>query len=156
MGDSVREQMTVEAPIGDVLDVLLAIERYPEWARDLKEAEVLARDDEGRVSEARFRAAGFGYSTQYTLAYDHSTPGRLAWRLTKGDVTRKLDGHYELVDNGDHTTDVTYELEAELVLPIPGFVKRRTTHKITHTALRELRARVEGGDGAAGEMEPTG
>ncbi len=96
MGDSVREQMTIAAPVAEVMDVLLAIERYPEWARDLKAADVLARDDEGRVTEARFRAAGFGYSTEYTLAYDHSVPGRLAWVLTEGDVTRKLDGHYEL------------------------------------------------------------
>lgn len=147
MGDSVRDHMTITAPPAEVLEVLLAIERYPEWARDLKAADVLGRDDEGRVTEARFRAAGFGYSTQYTLAYDHSVDGRLAWVLTQGDVTRKLDGHYDLVDNGDGTTDVAYELEAELILPIPGFVKRRTSHKITHTALRELKARVEGDPG---------
>lgn len=144
MGDSVREHMIIDAPVDEVLDVLLDIERYPEWARDLKEAVVVARDDEGRVAEARFRAAGFGYSTQYTLAYDHSVPGRLAWKLTEGDVTRKLDGHYDLSGLGDGTTEVAYELEAELVLPLPGFVKRRTALKITHTALRELKARVEG------------
>jgi len=147
MGDSVREQMTIAAPADEVLAVLLAIERYPEWARDLKEAEVLGRDDHGRVIEARFRAAGFGYSTQYTLAYDHTVAGRLAWKLTKGDVTRKLDGSYALTDNGDGTTDVSYELEAELILPLLGFIKRRVTHKITHTALRELKARVETGTG---------
>lgn len=147
MGDSVREQMEVAAPVADVLEVLLAIERYPEWARDLKAAAVLARDDRGRVTEARFRAAGFGYSTEYTLAYDHSTPGRLAWVLTEGDVTRKLDGYYELTEVSEDTTEVAYELEAELVLPLPGFVKRRTAHKITHTALRELRDRVESGAG---------
>lgn len=146
MGDSVREHMLIAAPVEEVLAVLLDIERYPEWARDLKEAEVLARDGQGRVSEARFRAAGFGYSTQYTLAYDHSVTGRLAWQLTQGDVTRKLDGHYELVGQDDGTTDVVYELEAELVLPLPGFVKRRTASKITHTALRELKARVEVGE----------
>lgn len=149
MGDSVREQMTIDAPVAEVMEVLLAIERYPEWARDLKAADVVARDDQGRVTEASFRAAGFGYSTSYTLAYDHSVPGRLAWVLTEGDVTRKLDGHYELSAADGGGTDVVYELEAELVLPLPGFVKRRTAHKITHTALTELKERVEGGDGTA-------
>ena len=144
MGDSVREQLTIAAPVDEVMDVLLDIEHYPVWARDLKRAEVLARDDEGRVASARFRAAGFGYSTQYTLAYDHSEEGRLAWHQVSGDVTRKLDGHYDLVDNADGTTDVTYALEVELVIPVPGFVKRRTAHKITHTALPALKARVEG------------
>lgn len=149
MGDSVREHMVIDAPIDEVLAVLLDIERYPEWAHDLKEAEVVSRDEQGRVTEARFRAAGFGYSTQYTLAYDHSVPGRLAWVLTEGDVTRTLDGHYELAATDDGATEVAYELEAELVLPIPGFVKRRTTTKITHTALRELKARVEGAGSAS-------
>ncbi|QYG92759.1 cyclase [Iamia sp. SCSIO 61187] len=144
MGDSVREHTTIAAPIGDVLSVLHAIESYPDWARDLKEATVLARDAEGRATQARFRAAGFGYSTHYTLDYDHSVPGRLAWRQSSGEVTRKLDGHYDLVDNGDGTTDVAYELEVELIIPVPGFVKRRTAHKITHTALPALKARVEG------------
>jgi uncharacterized membrane protein len=148
MGDSVREQLTIAAPVDEVMAVLLDIEHYPEWARDLKRAEVLARDDEGRVASARFRAAGFGYSTQYTLAYDHSVPGRLSWRLTEGDATRVLDGCYELRDNGDGTSEVIYELEVELALPLPGFIKRRTAHKITHTALQELQARVEGADGA--------
>lgn len=150
MGDSVREQATFDAPTTDVLAVLADIERYPEWAPELKDAEVLSRDDEGRVASARFRAAGFGYSTSYTLEYDHSVPGRLAWRQTAGDVTRRLDGHYELVDNGDGTTDVAYELEVDLIVPVPGFVKRRTAHKITHTALPALQARVESGTGSHG------
>lgn len=144
MGDSVRQQATIAAPIDEVLGVLQHIEAYPEWAPDLKEATVVSRDAEGRVQMARFRAAGFGYSTQYTLAYDHSTPGRLAWHQVSGDVTRKLDGSYDLTDNGDGTTEVAYELEVELIIPVPGFVKRRTAHKITHTALPALKARVEG------------
>lgn len=144
MGDSVRQHMTIAAPAEDVMAVLLAIEDYPTWARDLKEAVVLARDDQGRVTQARFRAAGFGLSTYYTLQYDHSEPGRIAWVLTEGDYTRKLDGHYRLTGTGDDRTEVTYELEAELILPIPGLVKRRVAHQITHTALRDLKARVEG------------
>ena len=144
MGDSVREHTTIQAPADDVLAVLQDIEAYPTWARDLKEATVLSRDGDGLVTMARFRAAGFGYSTQYTLAYDHSQAGRLAWHQVSGDVTRKLDGHYDLVDNDDGTTGVAYELEVELIIPVPGFVKRRTAHKITHTALPALKARVEG------------
>ena len=131
MADSVREHTRIDAPVGEVLDVLHDIEQYPEWARDLKEATVLSRDPDGRVALARFRAAGFGYSTQYTLAYDHSEPGRLAWHQVSGDVTRKLDGRYDLVDNGDGTTDVTYALEVELVIPVPGFVKSRVRPSLT-------------------------
>jgi ribosome-associated toxin RatA of RatAB toxin-antitoxin module len=145
MADSVSECTTVDAPVADVLDVLLDFERYPEWARDLKEAEVVARDEAGRATEVRFRAAGMGYSTGYTLRYDHAEPGRLAWKLIEGDLTRKLDGEYRLAGTADGKgAEITYELEVELKLPIPRFVKNRTQLKIVHTALKELKARVEG------------
>jgi hypothetical protein len=38
---------------------------------------------------------------------------------------------------------VTYHLEVDLIVPIPGFVKRRAEGKIMGTALRELKKRVE-------------
>ena len=42
-----------------------------------------------------FRAAAFGRSTSYTLRYDFSeAPRILSWKLTKGDITSKLDGSY--------------------------------------------------------------
>jgi len=124
--------------------VALDVEHYPEWAADIKEVEVLARDAEGRAQRVRFRAAAFGRSTTYTLVYDHSgAPGTFSWKLEEGDLTRVLDGWYtfEAVDGGD--TEVTYHLVAELLLPIPGFVKRRTEGRIMHTALKELKARAE-------------
>jgi hypothetical protein len=142
MGDSVTEHTTIDATREACLDVLLDFERYPEWARDLKEVTVLERDAEGRGVEVRFRAAGMGYSTSYTLRYDHSDPDTLAWRLIRGDITRKLDGHYHFEESAGGV-EVTYQLEAELVVPLPGFIKRRTQLKIMHTALKELKGRVE-------------
>lgn len=145
MADSVAEHTTIDASRQQCLAVLLDFERYPEWARDLKKATVLERDADGRGVEVRFRAAGMGYSTSYTLRYDYSNPDRLAWKLLKGDLTRRLDGYYEFTDRPAEGVDVTYVLEAELIFPLPGFIKRRTQLKIMHTALKELKSRVEGG-----------
>jgi ribosome-associated toxin RatA of RatAB toxin-antitoxin module len=143
MADSVTEHTTIAATRTACLEVLLDFERYPEWAKDLKEVTVLERDSQGRGVEVRFRAAGMGYSTSYTLRYDHSDPDTLAWRLIRGDLTRKLDGQYHFEDGPDGSVQVTYQLEAELVVPLPGFIKRRTQLKIMHTALKELKSRVE-------------
>lgn len=142
MADRVTEQTTIDASPEQVRGVLLDFPSYPEWAKDLKSVEVLETDAEGRGSLVRYRAAGMGRSTTYTLRYDHSDPLLVAWKQTTGDVTRKLDGHYELegVATG---TEVTYELEVALILPLPGFVKRRTQGRIMHTALDELKARAE-------------
>ena len=142
MADRVTEHTTIEADPETVRRVLLDFESYPEWAKDLKSVEILEADDQGRGLSVRYRAAGMGRSVQYTLQYDHSDPARVAWVLTQGDIMRKLDGHYELAADGSSTA-VTYELEAELVVPLPGFIKRRTEGRIMHTALQELKARAE-------------
>jgi len=56
---------------------------------------------------------------------------------------RRLDGEY-VFDGIDGVTDVTYRLIVDLVIPLPGFIKRRAESTIMGTALRELKKRVEG------------
>jgi len=144
MTDQATEQIEVGAPPDRCWEVLLDFERYPEWVGDLKQVEVLERDESGRGTLVAFRAAGMGRSTNYTLAYDYSQEPRvLAWVLERGDLMRKLDGNYVFEPVDGDRTHVTYHLEAELIVPLPGFVKRRAEGRIMGAALRELRTRVE-------------
>ena len=70
-------------------DVALAFEQYPQWAKDIDEAAVVRRDDQGRALEVEFRASAIGRSTHYTLAYDYSqAPSVLSWSLVRGDITK--------------------------------------------------------------------
>ena len=144
MADQATEKISVAAPPEQCFDVAADLERYPEWAADIKEVEIKERDDLGRPLSVTFRAAAFGRSTSYTLGYDYAeAPHILAWKLTQGDITTKLDGSYIFDPAPGGGTDVTYHLEAELRVPIPGFIKMRATSRIMATAMRELKARVE-------------
>lgn len=144
MAEQATERTTIGAPPDVVYATALDIERYPEWAQDIKEATVVERDDEGRPLRVRFRAAAMGHSARYVLAYDHSeAPKKLAWILEQGDIVRKLDGEYQFEPSPSGGTEVTYHLEAELAVPLPGFIKRRAESKIMTTALEELRHRCE-------------
>ena len=144
MADQATEHISVAAPPERCFFVAADLERYPEWANDVKEVEIKERDAEGRPQLVTFRAAAFGRSTTYTLAYDYSdAPHTLTWKLTQGDITTKLDGSYVFDAGEGGMTDVTYHLEAELRVPIPGFIKMRATSRIMATAMRELKARVE-------------
>jgi uncharacterized membrane protein len=142
MADQATQHMHIEAPLERIWAVLTDFESYPTWARDLKEATVVQRDDDDRPSLVRFRAAAMGRSTTYTLAYDWTdAPHRLPWKLVSGDIQKVLDGAYEFTET-DTGTDVTYHLRVDLAIPLPGFVKRRAEARIISTALRELRAHV--------------
>ncbi len=146
MAEHATEQIDIDAPLARVHEVLLAFERYPDWVRDLKEVEVLERDAEGRGTLVHFRAAAMGRSVSYTLRYDHAqSPQRLPWALDDGDIVRTIDGEYALAsDPADpQRTVVTWSLEIELQVPLPGFVKRRAETLIVKAALPELKAYVE-------------
>ena len=146
MADQATERATIDAPPERCFEIALDFERYPEWARDIKQATVKERDDQGRGTRVAYRVAAMGRSAHYTLAYDYSkAPRELSWELVEGDIMRRLDGRYvfEPSSSTDGATDVTYHLTVELVVPLPGFVKRRAESKIMGTALDELKKRVE-------------
>lgn len=146
MAEQATERTTISAPPERCYEIAADLERYPEWASDVKEVEIRSRDEAGRPVDVAFRTAAMGRSTSYVLRYDHTgAPHRLSWVLAEGDITRKLDGTYVFEPAADDpgTTEVTYTLEVDLVVPLPGFVKRRAEGKILRFALPELKARVE-------------
>lgn len=142
MSDRAAQTTLINAPLQKCWDVALAFEHYPDWAKDVKEAVIRGRDEQGRASLVEFRASALGRSTRYTLEYDYSeAPNRLSWHLVDGDIMRSIDGAYSFVEV-DGGTQVFYEIEIELVIPLPGFVKRRAEQRILDT-VKELKTRAE-------------
>jgi ribosome-associated toxin RatA of RatAB toxin-antitoxin module len=137
------ESITVNASPETIYAVVTDFEHYADWVSDLKRVEVLTRDDQGRGLEVEFRAAAFGRSTTYTLHYVYDkAPNELSWRQVEGDLTETLNGRYRFDAQGDETR-VTYDLEVELLVPIPTFIKSRAAYRIQTQALRELKAQAE-------------
>ncbi len=144
MAEQATEHMFVSASPARCYAVSADIARYPSWAADIKAVTVDETDDRGRPRLVTFRAAAFGRSTSYTLSYDYSgAPDVLAWVQTEGDITNKLDGSYVFTATADGGTEVTYHLEVELKVPLPGFIKMRAQSRIMAIALRDLKARAE-------------
>ncbi len=146
MTDHAAQRALIDASPEQCFAVATDFEHYPEWATDVKHAHVQRYDDDGRGGDVTFRTAAMGRSTTYTLRYYYgSNPLRIAWKQLEGDITRKLDGEYEFlpVSDNPNQAEVIYHLEADLAVPIPGFVKRRAESRIIRTALEDLRRRAE-------------
>lgn len=143
MAETATESITIAAPPEQVWTIATDIERYPDWAHDVKDVVVTERDAEGRPSEVEFRTSALGRSTHYTLKYDYSkAPASLAWTMVKGDIQRSIDGAYTFEPTPDGGTHVQYDLAIELVVPLPGFVKRRAERRILN-AIKEMKAFAE-------------
>ena len=151
MEEQVIERMLIGGTPDQCYAVLTQFDDYPQWAADIRSVHVEEHDADGNASLVTFRAAAFGRSTSYSLRYDYSeAPAKLSWKQERGDITRRLDGAYELTPSGDGGTEIAYTLVVDLIVPLPGFVKRRAEGRIIGTALRELKSRVE----SAGAAQP--
>jgi uncharacterized membrane protein len=145
VAEQVSDRIRIDAPPKRCYEVATDYERYPEWAKDVKQATILERDTDGRGAKVEYRAAAFGRSTRYVLQYDYSAaPGAFSWTLVEGEMVRAIDGTYRFDADGDGTR-VSYDLAIEPSIPVPGFLKRRTAGKIVGTALKELKKEVEAG-----------
>ena len=143
MADEAHEHMSVAAPPQRLWEVATAYERYPDWARDVKQVEVLDRDAEGRGRHVEYRVAGLGKSIRYVLEYDYGeAPTAFSWHFVEGDWLRRLDGRYGFEAEGDGTR-VTYDLVVDVSAPLPGLIKRRAASMIMGTALKELKKEAE-------------
>ena len=153
MADRANERTIIRATPQAIFEVIADYAAYPQWATHIKEVEIQRTDDDGRAGLVAYRAAAMGRSAAYVLEYFYGTnPLRVSWHLAHGDLVRRLDGRYVLVpleeDATGPRTEVTYELEVEVSMPMPGFVRRRAESSILRTALEELRVWIEEGNRA--------
>jgi hypothetical protein len=143
MAEEAHENIAVDTSPECCWLVATSFERYPDWAKDVKQVEILERDSEGRGTKVEYRVAGLGRSIRYVLSYDYAeAPDAFSWTLIEGDVLRRLDGRYGFEADGNGTR-VTYDLAVDIAIPMPGLIKRRAAGMIMGTALRELKKEAE-------------
>jgi uncharacterized membrane protein len=149
MADEARETIDIEASPDRVYAVAIDYERYPEWATDVKEVEVLDRDPEGRGTRVKYKISALGNTIGYILAYDYAdAPGGFSWKLEKAQVLSQLDGTYRF-DAADGGTRVSYALTVNITFPMPGFMKKAAAGMIVNNAMKQLKSYLEAGAGAA-------
>ncbi|GAA4189019.1 SRPBCC family protein [Microbispora amethystogenes] len=117
---------------------------YPQWAGQVKAAEVLETDEDGRATRVRFVLDAGVISDEYVLGYDWDDDAGVSWRIVDaGRMVSGLTGSYRLTGNGGGT-EVTYDLAVDLKVPMIGMIKRKAEKVIVDTALKGLKRRVEG------------
>jgi uncharacterized membrane protein len=145
MTDTSTQSIVVDAPCAQVAAVICDFPRYPEWVSTVKSIEVVEEYEDGYASQVRFVLDAGVFADQYTLAYEYADDiSRIEWHLVAPSKMQKSqEGSYDLVDNGDGSSTVTYTLTVELSISMLGMFRRKAEKVIMDTALRELKRRVE-------------
>ncbi|HEU0100778.1 MAG TPA: SRPBCC family protein [Mycobacteriales bacterium] len=142
MADLTSSSLTIAATPAEILKVIADVHAYPEWNGEIKRVEVLATQQDGLPSQARFTISSTGMTDEYTLDYVWLADG-VSWRLVAPSTLQKSQvGSYRLVPVGGGT-EVRYDLKIDAKIPMIGPMRRKIEKRIVDGALKELKERVE-------------
>jgi uncharacterized membrane protein len=143
MADQSTQSITVDAPAADVMAVIADFPSYPQWVAAAKKVEVVEAGDDGHARQVHFVLDAGAVKDDYVLEYTWDGDRKVSWTLVKGQMQKRNDGSYTLVEK-DGVTEVTYSITIDLSIPMLGMIKRKAEKVILDTALKELKKRVEG------------
>ena len=137
-------KILIEASADDVRKILFDIAKYPEWSRSIKATKVESSDDQGRPLRIELTIEAGMLRDKATLDYNWSqAPAEVSFSLVDADLLTQMDGKYTVKAIGDET-EVTYELESDVSMPIPKPMLHAAEDGIIKAALKELKEKLEG------------
>ena len=144
MTDLSKSLISIDAPIEVVQKALFELDKYPEWSSQIKSAEALARDDQGRITKVKMSIDAGMMKDRPTLDYDWSqAPNKLSFSLDEADLLTSMDGVYTITAIDEDTTEVTYELGVDLSMPVPAMMRQKAEKATIGAALAQLKSHLE-------------
>ena len=145
MSDVSKATVTIDAPMSEVSEILKNINDYPSWSSTIKSVTVDETDGNGYPAKVTLVVDAGVMKDRPTLSYDWSqAPAKISFSLDDADLMTEMTGVYLVKDNGDETTDVTYELTVNLSMPVPAMMRKKAEQATIDLALSQLKKRAEG------------
>ena len=145
MAEFSKSVITIDSPIADVQKALFELDKYPEWSTQIKSSEALDRDAQGRVTKVKMSIDAGMMKDRVTLDYDWSqAPSKLSFSLEDADLLTGMDGVYTVTAIDEDSTEITYELEVSLSMPIPAVMRQKAEKATIDAALAQLKSFLEG------------
>jgi hypothetical protein len=120
-----------------VLAKLRDVGNQSTWFPGNLESEVLETNADGLVTKARLVNDVKVAKDEFVLDYTHDDNG-FSWTLNAPSKAQKVqNGSWRLADKGDKT-DVTFSLEIDTSLPLPGFIQKKTLKDTLKSATKAL------------------
>ena len=131
--------VVIDAPLAQVQSALFEIENYPSWSSSIKKVEVIERDGENHITKAKLSIDAGVMKDRVVLEYNWSlAPATLSFSMEEADLLTQMDGAYSLKAIDGDSTQVTYELEVAVSLPVPAMMITKTQQTTIDNALKEL------------------
>ena len=140
MATSDSREVIVAATPEEILDVIADVEATPTWSPQYQKAEILESYPDGRPKKVKMSIKSVGISDDLVVEYTW-TDSSASWTLLSATALKSQRGKYTLTPDGSNTK-VRFDLEVDLVIPLPGFLLKRATKGAMETATDGLRKQV--------------
>ena len=139
MGGADRTE-TMDSSAEKIYKVLTDYESYPDFMDGVKKVSELSRDGSTAVVEYNLNIIKkFSYTIDITEVENSS----VSWTFKSGDLFNKNIGSWTLKDNGDGTTDVTYKLDVDFKVKMPGMISKRLTSSSLPSMMKSVAKRAK-------------
>lgn len=112
----------VNVPMDQFFEVITDYDSYPKFVEGCKKVEV-KRKKGSKTAEVKYHVSlmkDLWYLLEQT---EDKKNGKMSWKLIESDTLKGNVGSWTLVPTEDgKKTEVTYEIDIEFGVPVPGFI----------------------------------
>lgn len=105
-----------------IFKVISDLESYPDFMTGVENLEIL--ETSGNQVKARYDLnliKKFSYIMNHTV----EAPDKVSWSFVSGDFIKRSEGSWELKDLGDGNTEVTYKIDIDFKVMVPGMISKK-------------------------------
>ncbi|CAB4789581.1 unannotated protein [freshwater metagenome] len=144
MSQPSKSTVTIEAPVATVRELLFDLPGYPSWTTAIKSVTSDEIASDGKITKVTMVIDAGVMKDRVSLSYDWSkAPEAVSFSLEEADLLTEMTGSYQIKDNGDDTTEVSYELVVKVSMPVPEMMRKKTEQSTVDLALSQLKKRAE-------------
>lgn len=129
-----------DVEIEKVFKVLTDFESYPSFMDGVSKVEVTKRN--GNNVEAQY-SLNIIKKFSYTMNHVVEEPNKISWSFISGDLFKKSDGSWTLKDLGNGQTEVTYEVDIDFKVMVPGMVSKKLVSSNLPSMLKAVQKKAQ-------------
>lgn len=143
MSGTVTKSTLIDSSPEKVRQVILDVEAYPVWQKEMQKVVILSRDSQGRPETVKFDVSAMGQKAGYTLEFSYPDENTIASHLIDGDMITKQDQLYRLTEAPSGGTGLDYSLDILIKWQVPDFMINAIINKGIKNNLTGIKEQAE-------------
>ncbi len=137
---SAQRVETFETTPENIYKVLTDYEGYADFMDGVKSVSVIERKGNSAKVEYNINIIK---KFSYVLTSTEVENEKVSWSFDSGDLFSSNNGSWTLKDNGDGTTEVTYNIDIDFKVKVPGMISKKLVSSNLPSMMKSVHKRAK-------------